>query len=124
MNQLFIKTVKAKRISHEEEEIIGVSLELISNALQHNIIPDAHSITGTIGLLYIYALGSDKQRNEVLAFINWFKNPESENNFSNNLLSIVSKFFGDLQLERIGDILGRISLQKSLTIAKKSGESH
>ncbi len=122
MSQLFIKTVKAKRIAPEEQEFISVSLELISNALQNNIIPDAHAITGTAGILYIYALGSDKQRNEVLAFINWFKNPEPENNFSDDLLSIVSKFFGELQLERIGDILERISLQKSLTIAKKSGE--
>jgi len=122
MSQLFIKTLKAKRISPEEQEIISVSLELISNALQNNIIPDALSISGTAASLYIYALGSDEQRNEVLAFINWFKNPEPENTFSNDLLSIVSKFFGELQLERIGDILERISLQKSLTIAKNSGE--
>jgi hypothetical protein len=120
MSQLFIKTVKAKRISPEEQEIIGVSLELISNALQNNSIPNANSIIGTAGILYIYALGSEKQKNEVLEFINWFKNPESENNFSDDLLSIVSKFFGDLQLERVGDILERINNQKSLTIAEKS----
>jgi mannose-6-phosphate isomerase-like protein (cupin superfamily) len=122
MSELFIKTVKAKRIAPEEQEFINASLDLIANALLNNVVPDAHSITGTAGILYIYALGSDNQRNEVLAFINWFKNPESENNFSNELLSIVSKFFGELQLERIGDILERISLQKSLTTAKESGE--
>ena len=122
MSQLFIKTVKAKRISTEDKEIIGLSLERISNALQNNTIPDAHSILGTAGILYIHALGSDSQKKEVLDFIDWFKNPESENNFSNDLLSIVSKFFGELQLERIGDILERISLQKSLTSAKESGE--
>jgi len=122
MSQLFIKTVKSKRISPEEHELIDLSLETISNALQNNIIPNVNSLTGTAGILYIYALGSDKQRNEVLDFIKWFKDPESENNFSNELLSIVSKFFGELQLERIGDILERISLQKSLTIAKTSGE--
>jgi len=120
MSQLFIKTVKAKRILPEEQELIGVSLELISNALQNNSIPNANSIIGTAGILYIYALGSEKQKNEVLEFINWFKNPESENNFSDELLSIISKFFGELQLARVGDILERISNQKTLTIAEKS----
>lgn len=122
MSQLFIKTVKAKRISTEEQEFIGASLELISNALHNNTVPNANSIIGTAGILYIYALGSEKQRNEVLEFISWFKNPSSENNFSNELLFIVSKFFGELQLARIGDILERISLQKSLTVANNSGE--
>ena len=119
MSQLFIKTVKAKRISPEDQQIIGVSLELISNALQNNTIPDAHSIIGTAGILYIHALGSDAQRKEVLDFINWFKNPESDNNFSNDLLSIVSRFFGELQMERIGEMLVRISEQKSLTNASQ-----
>lgn len=120
MSQLFIKTLKAKRISPEEQEFTGASLELISNALQNNTVPNANSIIGTAGILYIYALGSEKQRNEVLAFINWFKNPESENNFSDDLLSIVSRFFGDLQLERIGEMLVRISEQKSLTNVSQS----
>lgn len=115
MSQLFIKTVKAKRISPEDKEIIGLSLERISTALQNNTIPDAHSILGTSGILYIHALGSDTQRKEVLDFIDWFKNPESDNNFSNDFLSIVSRFFGELQMERIGEMLVRISEQKSLT---------
>lgn len=119
MSQLFIKTVKAKRISPEDREIICVSLELVSNALHNNTIPDAHSIICTAGILYIHALGSDAQRKEVIDFINWFKNPESDNNFSNDLLSIVSRFFGELQMERIGEMLARISEQKSLTRASQ-----
>jgi hypothetical protein len=95
MSQLFIKTVKAKRISPEEQEIIGVSLELISNALQNNSIPNANSIIGTAGILYIYALGSEKQKNEVLEFLTWFKNPESENNFSDDLLNTVRGILGE-----------------------------
>jgi mannose-6-phosphate isomerase-like protein (cupin superfamily) len=124
MNPLFIKILRGKRISPEDQEMIGSSLELISNALRKNYIPDANSLTSTAGILYIYALGSDEQRTEVLSFADWFKNPDPDTEFcfSDGLLSIVSTFFADLQIKRIGELLERINLQKSLTIAKNQGE--
>jgi quercetin dioxygenase-like cupin family protein len=114
MKQLFIKTVKAKRIGIEEKEFLEQSLELLSIALQTNQIPDAIQITNTTSALFVFAMGSESQKKEVLDFVEWFSNPELEINWSEELLSIVSRFFGELQMDRLDDLLENISLQKSL----------
>ena len=114
MNQIFVKTVKAKRSAPDEKDFLVQSLNLLSNALQNNLVPGACDITNTTSALYVFALGSQIQRKEVLDFIEWFSNPELEISWSEGLLSIVSRFFGELQLRRLGDILEKINLQKSL----------
>ncbi len=114
MTQLFVKTVKAKRIGIEEKEFLEQSLKLLSTALQSNQIPNALNITSTTSALFVFAMGSESQKKEVLNFVEWFSNPDLEINWSEGLLSIVSKFFGELQIERLSDLLKKISLQKSL----------
>lgn len=114
MKQLFIKTLKAKRIGIEEKEFLEQSLKLLSIAIHNNQIPDPIAITNTTSALYIFSMGSESQKKEVLDFVEWFSNTELEINWSEGLLDIVSRFFGELQLARIGDLLENISLQKSL----------
>lgn len=122
MNPLFIKTVKANRISPEEQELIGKSLDQLEHAIKNNKVPNALEFLPSVNSLYVYALGSGDQLKEVLAFINWYRNPEDDYNGSESLNRIVSGFFGELQLGRIGDMLDRISLQRSLTNVNEACE--
>ena len=115
MSELFIKTVKAKRIVPEEREYLNSVFSLLEESLKNGIVPDAAKLPSTASSLYVFALGSEKRRKEVLEFIEWFRDTEKEVEWSEELRAIVSRFFGELQLDRIGEMLERISLQKSLT---------
>lgn len=115
MNPLFIKTVKAKRIAPEEKEFLGQALGQLEDALKHNTVPDPLKMTPSTCALYVYALGAFDKKEEVIKFISWFRDPEAEASWSTELEKIVGGFFGDLQLERIGEMLERISAQRSLT---------
>jgi mannose-6-phosphate isomerase-like protein (cupin superfamily) len=122
MSHLFLKTLKAKRISQEEKEYIGRSLEALSHSINSNSIPNPREINAVTSALYIFTLSSEENKKEVLEFIDWFGHPEDDKDWSEDLMSIISGFFGELQLERVGDLLERISLQRSLTNVDVSGE--
>ncbi len=122
MNPLFIKTVKANRIAPEEHESIGISLDALEHSIKNKLVPNALELLPSVNSLYVYSLGSEDQTKEVLGFINWYRNPEDDYNGSERLNKIVSGFFGELQLGRIGEMLDRISLQRSLTNVNDAGE--
>jgi hypothetical protein len=115
MTPLFIKSVRANRLTPEEKELISASLDILEGTIQSNSLPDPLSMTRSASALYIHALASDKSRNEVLEFIHWFRNPDLEFTWTEELHQLVSGFFGDLQLERVGALLEKISAQRSLT---------
>ena len=120
MSDLFIKTLKSNRLSPDEKSILGGQLKQLADNLQSNCLPDATIINSTICALYVFALASPEQRQEVISFSDWFQQPENDATWSEGILAIVSRFFGELQLERIGEMLIRISAQKSLTSVSKS----
>ncbi|MFN5786336.1 MAG: cupin domain-containing protein, partial [Flavobacteriia bacterium] len=122
MNPLFIKTVKANRIAPEEHESIGRSLDALEHSIKNKLVPNALELLPSVNSLYVYSLGSEDQTKEVLEFISWYRNPEDDYNGSERLNKIVSGFFGELQLGRIGEMLDRISLQRSLTDVNDAGE--
>ena len=122
MNPLFIKTVKANRIAPEKHESIGISLDALEHSIKNKLVPNALELLPSVNSLYVYSLGSEDQTKEVLGFINWYRNPEDDYNGSERLNKIVSGFFGELQLGRIGEMLDRISLQRSLTNVNEAGE--
>jgi len=66
MSELFIKTVKAKRIVPEEREYLNSVFSLLEESLKNGIIPDAAKLPSTASSLYVFALGSEKRRKEVL----------------------------------------------------------
>ncbi len=115
MTSLFVKSIKSNRLSPEEREWVGTSLNTLEDALLSGQIPDPRHITRSTCALYLFALASDEQREHVLSFIQWFRNPELELVLSDDLNELVSGFFGDLQLERVGQLLEKISAQRSLT---------
>lgn len=115
MTSLFIKSIKANRLTPEERAWVGESLDMLESALLTGKTPNPLSITRSTSALYLFALASDEQRQHVIAFIQWFRNPELEFAASDDLAEIVSGYFGDLQLERVGVLLEKISAQRSLT---------
>ena len=119
MSDLFLKTLKSNRLSPDEKSILGGQLKELVDTLQSNRVPDATRMNSNVSALYVYALASPEQRQEVISFTDWFKQPEADATWSEGLRAIVSRFFGELQLERIGEMLIRISAQKSLTSVRQ-----
>ena len=115
MSDLFLKTLKSNRLSPDEKTVLGGQLKQLADFIQSNRVPDATSMNSTISALYVYAVASPEQKQEVISFTEWFQEPEADATWSEGLRVIVSRFFGELQLERIGDMLVCISAQKSLT---------
>jgi mannose-6-phosphate isomerase-like protein (cupin superfamily) len=122
MSELFYKSVKGKRVSDSERAALENALNELEKALSMGSALDALSVPSTVCALYVHASRGEKQKLETLQCIEWFKNPEIEANWSDDLNELVSRFFGELQLQRIGVLLERISAQKSLTSAETSNE--
>lgn len=122
MNDLFIKSIKAKRLADRDKEYLDSSFSALHAAMLSGTAPEATSISSATSALYVYSLGSDQQKQEVLDFLAWYQKPEGEISWSSQLTSILSRFFYDLQVNRIGTLLDRISLQKSLTNANDASE--
>jgi len=122
MSELFYKSVKGKRISDSERSALENALNVLKGALSENLGLNPLDVPSTVCALYVYALKGAEQKTETLHFIEWFSNPELEANWSEDLKELASRFFGELQLQRIGALLERISAQKSLTSATESAE--
>lgn len=115
MSDIFLKLLRSNRVTPEEKTALGEQLKQLADDLQSNRVPDATRIQNTIAALYIYATASQEQKQEVIAFAQWFQAPEEDANWSEGLREIVSRCFGDVQLNRIEEMLVRINNQKSLT---------
>jgi len=115
MNSLFVKILRSNRLSAEEILNIGKQLTKLADLLRIGGIPNAVEMSSTVSALCVFALASPEQKEEVLAFTQWFLQPVEHISWSEGLLTIVSRFFGEVQMERIGELLFRISAQKSLT---------
>lgn len=122
MSALFLKTIKAKRILPEELEYLDKSFQVLKQALLSGSLPDISSIPSSAAALYVFALHSEKNKEEVLRFVDWFNNHDLEDSWSEGFLNLISRFFGELQLNRIGVLLEKISLQKSLTHVSDAAE--
>ena len=120
MSELFYKSVKGKRISDSERSALENALTVLRGALTADLELNPLVIPSTVCALYVHALKGNAQKEETLHFIEWFSNPELEANWSEDLKELVSRFFGELQLQRIGALLERISAQKSLTTGTES----
>jgi len=122
MSELFYKSVKGKRISDSERSVLEHSLNYLRTALTTGGALNPLEVPSTVCALYVHALKGTDSKTETLEFIDWFFNPELEANWSEELKELVSRFFGELQLQRLGMLLERISAQKSLTDAETATE--
>jgi quercetin dioxygenase-like cupin family protein len=122
MSLLFLKTLKANRLAPEELDGLVTSLQTVKLALENGSVPNPAEINSTASALYLFALQSEDRKKELLTFIPWFSQPEEDITWSEELLSLVSRFFNEVQWQRVGSILEKISLQKSLTSAKNAPE--
>jgi len=96
MSDIFLKLLRSNRVTPEEKTALGEQLKQLADDLQSNRVPDATRIQNTIAALYIYATASQVQKQEVIAFAQWFQAPEEDANWSEGLREIVSRCFGDV----------------------------
>jgi len=122
MSELFYKSVKGKRVTESERSHLSDSLGTLKNALTTGNALNPTEVPSTVSALYVYSLLNEDNKKEVLSFVEWFENPELEMNWSDDLKALGSRFFGEFQLDRIGNLLDRISAQRSLTSAQNSDE--
>ena len=122
MSDLFKKSIKGKRLSEAELDFLKKELEGIRSALLDNIVFDVALYTSTSSALLLYGKQNLDQENELLNFIDWFAKPSNEEIWSEKLNAILGRYFNELQSLRIGELIEKISLQKSLTSAENASE--
>lgn len=123
MSDLFIRLVLSKRLSEEDKAYLRNTFSELSDALKKGKVPTASGFSPAAALLFMHALFSAENKIEVLEFTEWVNKEEAEpRTWSAALLELSEKFFGELQLRRIEDVLKKINLRKSLTAAVEPGE--
>ncbi len=115
MRDFFIKSIKAKRISPEEKELVLQSLRLVQTALLSNTTPEVSNLSAVACQLYLFGASNEVNRLEVLRFTEWVEQGGGEVDFSQSLKSIVEGFFRELQWDRTGALMEKINAQVSLT---------
>lgn len=122
MNHLFRKIAVSQRFSENEYETLCSELTLLRNALDKKVNLDPLQVRVGVSALFLYAIGSNEQQQEVEAFIDSVLNQEFSSPWTDSIMKLSDHLFADLQMGRVGSILGKINEQKSLTTAESSDE--
>jgi quercetin dioxygenase-like cupin family protein len=122
MSELFIKTIKGKRLSDEEIDFLKKELSAIKSTLLNDTLFEVALFSSTAAALLLYGKQDEDKKNELLNFIHWMDQPTSEETWLKNLDEIIGRYFNELQTLRIGELIEKISLQKSLTSAENASE--
>jgi len=122
MSELFKKTIKGKRLSDEEIDFLKKELSAIESTLLNDTLFEVVLYSSTAAALLLYGKQDEVKKNELLNFIHWMDQPTSEETWSKNLDEIIGRYFNELQTLRIGELIEKISLQKSLTSAENASE--
>lgn len=122
MNHLFRKIAVSQRFSENEYETLCGELTLLRNALDKKVNLDPLQVRAGVSALFLYAIGSNEQQQEVEAFVDSVLNQEFSSPWTDPIMKLSDHLFADLQMGRVGSILGKINEQKSLTTAESSDE--
>jgi quercetin dioxygenase-like cupin family protein len=122
MSELFIKTIKGKRLSDEEIDFLKKELSAIKSTLLNDTLFEVALFSSTAAALLLYGKQDEDKKNELLNFIHWMDQPTNEETWSKNLDEIIGRYFNELQTLRIGELIEKISLQISLTSAENASE--
>lgn len=115
MKDLFKKSIKGKRLSSDEFESLFAELVIVKNGLESLESIDISHLRPTLSAILIYGIQTDNQKQEVIKFIDWVNQPEGNPEWTACLDELIGRIFGDIQINRIGSLLEKINLQKSLT---------
>ena len=115
MKDLFKKSIKGKRLSSVELENLFAELEIVKNGLESLASIDITRLRPTLSAILMYGIQTDQQKQEVLKFIDWVTQPDGNPEWTPSFDELIGRIFGDIQINRIGSLLEKINLQKSLT---------
>ena len=115
MKDLFKKSIKGKKLAESELESLLLELESLRKGFDSLSTLDISLLRPSIAALLLYGMQSEEKKQEVLAFIAWVKQPDTNPLWSNVLEELISRIFGDIQLKRVGSLLEKINQQKTLT---------
>jgi len=122
MHNLFRKATTAHRFSDQELNHLKGEFDLLQQALLSQQMLNALGVLPSVSALYMYALGSESQKNEVVDFVESFINDDYSLAWSEGIQHLTSHVYADLQIRRIGGIIEKINDQKSLTRVEHAQE--
>ncbi len=122
MKHLFRKVAVAQRFSESEFAVLMDELIEVRRALQSNEDCDPLKIRPSLCALFLYGRSTPKATQEVDHFVQSIEKQEFTAPWSDEIMTLSTGVFGDMQIGRIGELLQRISDQKSLTTASSSAE--
>jgi hypothetical protein len=115
MSALFKKSVKGKKISADELESLNTELDYAQKNIDSISTVDLSQLRPSVSALLFYASQSEDQKIEFQEFVSWVKQPDGEPQWSEIFEELIGRIFGDLQIKRVGSLLEKINIQKTLT---------
>jgi quercetin dioxygenase-like cupin family protein len=115
MKQLFANSIKAKKLSTPELESIKTELSLFDSGYSSIESINLTELRPSLAAIFLYGLQKAENRLEVNKFVQWISNPEMPEDWSETFETLIERVYGDIQLTRIGSLIEKINLQKSLT---------
>ena len=122
MNDLFVNSIKAKKLSSPELETLHTELSLFESGYSSLESFNITELRPSLAAIFLYGLQNAENRSEVNNFIQWISKPETPTDWSENFEILVNRLYGDIQVARVGVLLEKINQQKSLTAVQNASE--
>ena len=122
MKSLLRKLAVAQRFSEIEFEKLCAELKIVVEALQNDSDCDPFQVRPGLCACFLYGKSNQMAAKEVVDFANSILSNDYSQTWSDNITHLSSGVFADLQMGRIGQLLEKISEQKSLTTATTANE--
>jgi hypothetical protein len=122
MKSLFRKIAVSQRFSEPEFNALCNELQVVVDALQFGYACNPLEVRPSLCALFLYGKSSESAAKEVIDFAMSILNNDFTEPWSESIATLSSSIFADLQMGRIGELLEKISDQKSLTSATSAAE--
>ena len=122
MKSLFRKIAVSQRFSEPEFNALCNELQVVVDALQFGYACNPLEVRPSLCALFLYGKSSESAAKEVIDFAMSILNNDFTEPWSESIATLSSSIFADLQMGRIGELLEKISDQKSLTAATSAAE--
>jgi Cupin domain len=122
MKHLLRKIAVAQRFSETEFSALCNELKIVLDALQSGAQCDPFQVRPGLCACFLYGKSNDSAAKEVMDFANSILTNDYSLTWSENITQLSYGVFADLQMGRVGELLEKISEQKSLTTASTANE--
>jgi len=122
MKSLFRKIAVSQRFSEPEFNALCNELQVVVDALQFGYACNPLEVRPSLCALFLYGKSNESGAKEVIDFAMSILNNDFTEPWSENIATLSSSIFADLQMGRIGELLEKISDQKPLTSATAAAE--